>query len=109
MDSEKQTARYLGVFLDDKLCWEQHIDSVSKKVGRSLAVLRRVNKHLTLKKRMVLYNAVVLPHLDYCSVVWANCTKKFQTRLEKLQNYGMRVKLQVPARTPSSIVALYIP
>ena len=28
---------------------------------------------------MVLYNAVVLPHLDYCSVVWANCTKKLQT------------------------------
>ena len=61
---------------------------MSKKVGRSLAVLRRVNKHLTLKKRMVLYNAVVLPHLDYCSVVWANCTKKLQTRLEKLLNYG---------------------
>ena len=33
----------------------------------------------------------------------ANCTKKFQTRLEKLQNYGMRVILQLPARTPSSI------
>ena len=99
----EQTARYLGVFLDDKLCWEQHIDSVSKKVSRSLAVLRRASKHLTLKTRMVLYNAVVLPHLDYCSVVWANCTKKLQMRLERLQNYGMRVILQVPARTPSSI------
>ena len=87
----EQTARYLAVFLDDKLCWEQHIDSVSKKVSRSLAVLRRVSKHLTLKTRMVLYNAVVLPHLEYCSVVWANCTKKLQTRLERLQNYGMRV------------------
>ena len=52
---------------------------------------------------MVLYNAVALPHLDYCSVVWANCTKKLQTRLEGLQNYDMRVILQVPARTPSSI------
>ena len=34
----EQTAKYLSVFLDDKLCWEQHIDSVSKKVSRSLAV-----------------------------------------------------------------------
>ena len=50
----EQTAKYLGVFLDDKLTWEQHIDSVSKKVSRSLAVLRRVSKHLTLKTRMVL-------------------------------------------------------
>ena len=99
----EQTANYLGVFLDDKLCWEQHIDSVTKKVSRSLAVLRRVSKHSTLKTRMVLYNAVVLPHLDYCSVVWANCTKKLQMRLERLQYYGMRVILQVPARTPSSI------
>ena len=83
--------------------WEQHIDSVSKKVSRSLAVLRRVSKHLTLKTRMVLYNAVVLPHLDYCSVVWANCTKKLQMRLEILQNYGMRVIRQVSARSQSSI------
>ena len=36
-------------------------------------------------------------------VVWANCTKKLQMRLERLKNYGMRVILQVPARTPSSI------
>ena len=36
----KQTPRYLGVFLDDKLCWEQHIDSVSKEDSRSLAALR---------------------------------------------------------------------
>ena len=35
--------------------------------------------------------------------MWANCTKKLQMRLERLQNYGMRVILQVPARTPSSI------
>ena len=100
---DEQTARYLGVLFDDKLCWEQHIDSVSKKVSRSLAVLRRVSKHLTLKTRIVLYNAVVLPHLDYCLVASANCTKKLQTRLERLHNYGMRVILQVPARTPSSI------
>ena len=92
----EQTAKYLGVFLDGKLCWEQHIDSVSKKVSRSLAVLRRVSKHLTLKTRMALYNAVVLPHMDYCSVVWANCTKKLQMRLERLPP-------QVPASTPSSI------
>ena len=56
----------------------QHIDSVSKKVSRSLAVLRRISKHLTLKTIMVLYNAVVLPHLDYCLVAWQTVLRSFK-------------------------------
>ena len=26
-----------------------------------------------MKTRKMLFNAIVLPHLDYCCVVWANC------------------------------------
>ena len=99
----EQTAKYLGVLIDDKLNWKQHIDSVAKKVGRNLGILRRVSKHLPMKTRKMLFNAIVLPHLDYCCVVWANCTKELQQKLQRLHNYGMRIILQVPARSPSSM------
>ena len=53
-----------------------------------------------MKTRKMLFNAIVLPHLDYCCVVWANCTKELQQKLQRLHNYGMRIILQVPARSP---------
>ncbi len=53
-----------------------------------------------MKKK--LYNAMVLPHLDYCSVVWQECSKKLQQQVERIQNYGMRLILSRPPRTPTA-------
>ena len=51
------------------------------------------------KKRV--YNALVLPHLDYCCVVWQECGKVLQQKLERIQNYGMRLVCAKPPRTLS--------
>ena len=48
------------------------------------------------------YNALVLPHLDYCSVVWQECSKELRQKIERVQNYGMRLILSKPPRTPSA-------
>ena len=44
---------------------------------------------------------LVLPHLDYCSVVWHECSKELSQTLERVQNYGMRLILSKAPRTPS--------
>ena len=45
--------------------------------------------------------ALVLPHLDYCLVVWQECTKDLRRKLKRVQNYGMRIMLSQPPKTPS--------
>ena len=40
-------------------------------------------------------------HLDYCCVVWQECSLELQRKVESIQNYGMRLILSKPARTPS--------
>ena len=35
---------------------------------------------------LCIYNALVQPHFDYCSVVWGNCNKSLSIKLQKLQN-----------------------
>jgi len=51
-----------------------------------------------IKKKI--YNAMILPHLDYCSVVWQECMRDLR-KLERVQNYGMHIILAQPSRTPS--------
>jgi len=36
-----------------------------------------------------IYNAIVLPHLDYYSLVWQECAKDLRKQLERVRNYGM--------------------
>ena len=59
----------------------------------------RDSLHAVTKKRVC--NALVLSHLDYCCVVWQECGKVLQQKLERIQNYGMRLVCVKPPRTPS--------
>ena len=91
----------LGASIDDGLMWKEHVDSLRKKCYCGLAKLRRLRDVLPPETKKV-YNALVLPHLDYCSVVWQECTKELQQKEERIQNYGMHLILSKPPRTASS-------
>ena len=66
---KQDCVKYLGVLIDSSLSWEKHISRTRKKCYSGLSQLRRLGSiPPNLKKQ--LYNSLVLPHLDYCSVVW---------------------------------------
>ena len=81
--------KYLGVIVDNHLTWRSHIEEVRKKCLSALAVLRKLKGSLPPKLRNVLYQLMVLLHLDYCAVVWAECCKDDATKLERIQKSGM--------------------
>ena len=82
----------LGVTLDCKLSWSKHIDAVVAKMGTSLSIIVQCYAFLTTSTRQVL-QALVLSHLDYCSVVWSGATKKDLRKLQLAQNRAARLAL----------------
>ena len=64
-----------------------------------LAAIRRNNAFLPIDLR--LYKALVLPHLDYCSVLWHECGSVVTQKIERIQNYAFRIITSSPSRTPS--------
>ena len=97
----QQSVKYLGVTIDQDLSWSQHVEIVRKKSLAGLSAERRASAYLPTATRRLLYNALVLPHLDYCSVVYHSCNISNSNKLERVQNYAMRVILKKPPRTPS--------
>ena len=67
-----QGARFLGVWVDEGLRWSSQIEKVRSKVGRLLGVLGRAWVTLGGESVYKLYNAMVLPHLQYCLMVWGD-------------------------------------
>ena len=65
-------ARFLGEWVDEGLRWTGHIEKVRGKVGRLVGVLGRTRAVLGGKQIHMLYNALVVPHLQYCLTVWGD-------------------------------------
>jgi hypothetical protein len=65
-------ARFLGVWIEAGLNWRGHIGQVGTKVGQLLGMLGRVRADLDEHLLLSLYNSMVLPHLQYCLMVWGD-------------------------------------
>ena len=64
--------------------WKEHISSMGEKISSRLALLRRARKVLPKSLCLTLYNAMVLPLFDYCTVVWDSCGLSRKSYLYKL-------------------------
>ena len=84
-------SKSLGVIIDDKLKWEDQIDSISKKVSRGIGAIKLIKPYVPKKCLSQVYNALVQPYFDYCSLVWQNCKLELQSKLQKLQNRAARI------------------
>ena len=74
----KSVVKCLGIILDDKLKWYEHCNLIVKKCAKGLRLLSRLKNTLSFSLKKKVNNAVVLPHLDYCSTVWQECSNKLQ-------------------------------
>lgn len=62
-----------------------------KKVAKGLGVLRRLRLFVPKSILITIYNSLIVPHLDYCSSVWASMGKVLSNKVQKLQNRAARI------------------
>ena len=74
----------------------KHVKRVRQKCFVGLTKLRRIGRNVPMTTRKMLYSALILPHVDYCSVVWDQLTKDLERKVETIQNVGMRIILNAP-------------
>ena len=65
----------LGVIIDDKLCWNEQIDSISKKVSKGISMRRRAKPFVSTETLIYIYQTVVQQNFDYFSMVWVTVVK----------------------------------
>ena len=63
----------LGVVLDNKLKFDDHISSICREVSAQISALNRLKNILPLKTKESLYRAFIPPYLNYCNQVWHHC------------------------------------
>ena len=94
----------LGLTIDAQLSWSKHVDEISKKVSSAIGALKRVRPFIPTDVAVQIYNALILPHFDYCSPVWDGMSGCLSDKLQKLQNRAARVITQSPFDTSSNLL-----
>ena len=84
------SVKSLGIFIDENLRWQTHIDKLSKKVASGIGAIKRIRPFVRPPILHYIYNALIRSHFDYCNPVWGNCGKTLFDRLQKLQNRAAR-------------------
>ena len=85
------SAKSLGVYVNQTINWECHIENISKKIACAIGSIKRI-RHLTPFNVLIkVYNSLIQPHFDYCNVVWGNCNKGLSEKLQRLQNRAARI------------------
>jgi hypothetical protein len=75
------SVKFLGVTLDQKLTWSNHINSVLKSITKSTGMIAKLRHYTSKNTLKLIYYALVYPYLTYGNLVWGNT---YPTRLQKL-------------------------
>ena len=81
-----KVAKSLGVLIDERLSWSEHMDSSAKKISSAIAGLRQARQCVSEQIAITIYNSFIKPLFDYCDIVWDNMPCGNATRMQKLQN-----------------------
>ena len=64
--------KLLGVVIDNKLNWDEHLRQTITKVGRKIGAFLRAQRLLSKHARKMFLTSVALPDCDYCCPVFAS-------------------------------------
>ena len=83
---ETNSQKHLGVVLDNRLFFEDHLKMISNKVNKTIGLLRKLQNILPRSALLTIYKSFIRPHLDYGGIIYDLAyNASFHQKLELLQ------------------------
>ena len=78
--------KHLGMYLDKKLNFLQHIKEKISKANRGIGVIQKLRHILPRHSLITIYKSFVRPHLDYCDIIYDQPNNQnFCNKIERVQ------------------------
>jgi len=84
----------LGITIDNRLTFENHISKLCRTASYKLHALRRIRSYISEKKAKELCSAFINSQFNYSSLIWMFCRKTVYSKLENLHYKTLRVVYQ---------------
>ena len=85
-----QCVQFLGLHIDEKLDWHEHINKCKNKLTSALYVINKVNSYLPVSAFKTIYYTLVYPYLTHGIILWRSTYKTYLTKLYIIQKQIVR-------------------
>ena len=82
--------KHLGLNVDERLTWTDHVSTIVNKTSSRLGLLRRLRPRVPPLVIQTLFRTSVLPVLEYASLAWSGLGTINSERRERLQRTAAR-------------------
>ena len=97
--NEVYKAKFLGVIIDSKLSWNEHVKFVIKKVSKCSGIIIKARKYFNTITLVNLYNTLILPFISYCVHIWGAAANLHLNKIHVLQKKIIRIISGLRPRT----------
>lgn len=93
--------KYLGIIMDSQLTWKSHITKIKKKLSSLLYCVRNLSNCIPPDTRLLIYNALVKPHIEYLIEIWGCAATTNLLPLQRAQNKLIKILFKLDYLTPT--------
>ena len=84
--SQASSQKHLGLKLDNRLTFDEHLRNVSNKTSKTIGLLRKLQNILPRPALLTIYKCFIRPHLDYGDIIYDQAYNlSFHQKLESIQ------------------------
>ena len=84
--SQTESQKHLGLILDNKLNFNEHLKGVLDKISKTMGLIRKFQPILPRFSLLTIYKTFVRPHLDYGDMIYDQTyNASFHRKLESIQ------------------------
>lgn len=92
--------KYLGIIIDDKLKFDEHLKYIDAKLSTKIGFMYRSCRGINRKYKIMVYRSTIEPHFMYCPTILYTLPNSQISKLQKKQNKAMRFVLKREYDTP---------
>ena len=85
------SVKLLGVQIDNKLNFNEHVTKICKKVSMKLHALARISNLMSPNKLRVILKAFIESQFSYCPLIWMFHSRQLNNRINRLHERALRL------------------
>ena len=89
--SNSKSEKLLGVIIDNKLDFTEHVSKICKTASKKLHALSRIAHYMDINQKRTIMHAFVKSQFGYCPLVWMFHNRTLNNRINKIHERALRI------------------
>ena len=68
--AQMNSQKHLGMQLEKKLNFEEHLNKIESKVNKTISIIRKLQNVVPRTTLLTIYKSFIKPHLDYGDIIY---------------------------------------